>query len=117
MRKLAIVLYAILIVVVVASAVAIGSKNQSNQNSANVTIQITANGPWAGDYAYKNGDMHINGTGNANYNLGTNPGHLTISLQNNGTGTLTVQLLQGGNVVQTQSTSSQLGVINIDQNF
>ncbi len=93
------------------------SSSVSNQNNSNVTLQITSNGQWTGDYAYTNGDMQINGTGNASYNLGPNPGHVTVSVENNDNDTLTVQLLQGGSVVQTQSTSENMGVVNIDQKF
>jgi hypothetical protein len=93
------------------------SSNVSNQNNSNVTLQIMADGPWAGDYGYTNGNMQINGTGNASYNLGPNPGHVTVSVENKGNNTLTIQLFQGGNVIQTQSTSDNMGVVNIDQKF
>lgn len=117
MRRLTLVFFVILMVIVVVAAIGVDLKTESNQSTANVTIQITSSGPWAGSYAYKNGNMQINGTGNASYNLGSNPGHVTISLENNGNGTLTLQLLQGGTVLQRQSTSDYLGVVNIDQKF
>ncbi|OEC86958.1 MULTISPECIES: hypothetical protein [Methanobacterium] len=124
MKKIVGIILAISILVVFASGCTSSnnmsnnsSNGTSNQNNSNVTLQITADGPWTGDYAYTNGDMQINGTGNANYNLGLNPGHVTVSIENKGNGTLTVQLLRGGNVVQTQSTSESMGIVNIDQKF
>ena len=113
-NNLFILLGALVLIVLVSGCT---SNNSSNQSNSNVTLQIMSNSSWVGDYAYTNGDMQINGTGNANYNLGPNPGKVTISIKNNGTGTLTVQLLQGGNILQTQSTSDNQGIVNMNQNF
>ncbi|BDZ69557.1 hypothetical protein [Methanobacterium petrolearium] len=117
MKKIMGIIPVVLVLVVLASGCTSSSNNTSNQSSSNVTLQIYSNSTWIGDYGYKNGDMQINGTGNAKYNLGPNPGTVTVSLENNGTGTLTVQLLQGGNVIQTQSTSDNQGVVNINKEF
>lgn len=118
MKRILGVVLAILMLVVFASGCTSNNSNStSNQSNSNVTLQITANGPWAGDYAYTNGNMQVNGTGNATYNLGPNPGHVTVSIENKGNNTLTIQLIRGGNAVQTQSTSENMGVVNIDQKF
>ncbi|WP_424356235.1 hypothetical protein [Methanobacterium sp. MBAC-LM] len=123
MKKIAGIILAVSILVVFASGCTSSnistnnSTNISNQSNSNVTLQIISNSPWAGDYAYTNGNMQINGTGNASYNLGPNPGHVTVSIENKGNDTLTIQLLQGGSTVQTQSTSENMGVVNIDQKF
>ena len=124
MKKIAGIILAILMLVVFASGCTSGnntstnnSSDVSNQSNSSVMLQITANGPWIGDYAYTNGDMQINGTGNASYDLDHNPGHVTVSVENKGNDTLTIQLLRGGSVVQTQSTSDNMGVVNIDQKF
>jgi hypothetical protein len=61
--------------------------------------------------------LQINETGNATYNLGTNPGHVVVGLQNTGNGNLSVQLLQGGNIVEIQTTSQNNGFVKIDHKF
>ncbi|MCZ3366771.1 MULTISPECIES: hypothetical protein [Methanobacterium] len=123
MKKIAGIILAVSILVVFASGCTSSdmstnnSANISNQSSSNVTLQIISNSPWTGDYAYTNGNVQINGTGNASYNLGPNPGHVTVSIENKGNDTLIIQLLQGGSTVQTRSTSENMGVVNIDQKF
>ncbi|MGZ7116650.1 MAG: hypothetical protein ACXVHS_04260 [Methanobacterium sp.] len=114
--KIAGLVTTILVIVVLAAGCTTNSNNTSG-NSSNVTVNIISNSVWAGDISYTNGDMQINGTGNASYNLGTNPGHLTVGLQNTGNGNLTLQLIQGGNVVETQSTSQNNGFVKIDHKF
>jgi ABC-type Fe3+-hydroxamate transport system substrate-binding protein len=106
---------AILVFVVLASGCT--SSNNTTVNSSNVTVQIISNNAWAGDISYTNGDMQINGTGNATYNLGANPGHVVVGLQNTGNGNLTVQLLQGGNIIEIQTTSQNNGFVKIDHKF
>jgi hypothetical protein len=117
MRKLEIIIFAILIIVVIVAAVTFNGKNTSNQSVSNVTLQIISTGSWNGEYAYHNGNQMINGTGDALYNLSPNPGHVTASLTNDGNGTLFVQLLQGTNVIQTQNTTVNQGTVNIDHKF
>lgn len=124
MKKIAGIVLAILVLIVFASGCTSSSNNTStnnssykNQSNSNVTLQITSSGAWSGTYAYNNVSKYINGTGNANYNFGSSPGKVTVSLMNKGNGTLTVQLLQGGNILQTQTTSNNQGTVNINQNF
>lgn len=109
-----IVIYAIILIVLIGTAFLFNDKLSSTQN---VTIQITSNNPWNGTLTSNTGSQIVNGNGDANYNLGTNPGVVSISLQNNGNGTLSVALLKGKSNVETQSTSNYKGVVNINHNF
>ena len=107
-----------LLVLVVFVSGCTSSNSTTNQSSQNVTVQITSNSPWNGTLTYSGADHNVNGTGNSNYNLGTSPGSVTIYLKNdNNTGNLTVQLLQGTNTIQTQSTSANQEVVSISHNF
>ena len=117
MRKLEIIIFVILIIVVIVAAVTFNGKNTSNQSVSNVTLQIISTGSWNGEYAYHSGNQMINGSGDALYNLGPNPSHVTASLTNDGNGTLFVQLLQGTNIIQTQNTTVNQGTVNIDHKF
>ena len=93
------------------------SNTTSNQTS-NVSVQINSTTPWNGTLTYNGTDHKVNGTNNTNYNLGTTPGAVTIYMENNnGTGNLTVQLLQGDKVIQTQTTSADQKVVSISHNF
>ena len=117
MNKNIIILFMILILIVIGIAFAVNTTTTANHGGSNVTLQIQSNSSWTGNYAYHDGNLMINGTGNAVYNLGSNPGHVTVTLTNTGTGTLTVQLLQGGNIVESQSTQESQGIINLDNKF
>ena len=110
-------LLGILILVVFVSGCT-NNSSTSNQSNNNVTVQITSNSPWNGTITYNGSDHNISGKGNSNYNLGTSPGAVTIYLKNNNdTGNLTVQLLQGTKTIQTQSTSANQEVVSISHNF
>ena len=51
-------------------------------------------------------------------NLGNVTGTVTIYVKNdNGTGNTTVNLLQGNNIIQTQTTSFNQQVVSISHNF
>ena len=95
------------------------NNSTSNQSGQDVIVQINSNSPWNGTITYNGTDYKINGTKNKNYNLGTNPGTFTIYLQKNNDigGNLTVQLLQGRKIIQTQSTSTNQEVVSINHNF
>jgi outer membrane lipoprotein-sorting protein len=107
-----------LLVLVVFVSGCTSNNTTSNQSSQDVIVQITSNSPWNGTLTYNGTEYNITGTKNKNYNLGPNPGHVAIYLKkNNDTGNLTVQLLQGTNVIQTQSISSRQEVVSISHNF
>ncbi len=133
MKKIAIGLIAILILVTFASGCTSNNNttgnnstgnnssaqnNSSMQNNQDVTLQINSDGSWNGTLSYKSGTQTINGTGSATYNLGQDPGNVSVNLQKTGknSGTITVQLLKGGNVVINQSTTSNQGTISINYN-
>ncbi|BDZ72226.1 hypothetical protein [Methanobacterium petrolearium] len=116
MKKIVLFVVAIMVLLVISSGCT--NNNTSNQSS-NVTIKINSNSTWGGEYAYKDGNSLINGTGNASYDLGPNPGDVTVTVQENvtSTGPLTVQLLQGETVVETQTNSSDYPVVTISHKF
>ena len=102
-KNASIVFIGLLILVVFVSGCTNSNNTTSNQSSKNVIIQITSNSQWNGTLTYNGIDYNINGSKNKNYNLGNNPGVVNIYLKkNNDTGNLTVQLLQGTNIIETQ---------------
>ncbi len=107
----------LLVLVVFASGCTSSSNSTSNQTS-NVSVQINSTTPWNGTLTYSGSDHQVNGTGNANYNLGASPGAVTIYLKNdNGTGNSTVQLFQGDKVIQSETTSENQQTVTISHNF
>ncbi|MCE7700095.1 MAG: hypothetical protein K8E24_015145, partial [Methanobacterium paludis] len=78
------------------------------------------------------GSKSVQGTGSQTFQLAQNPGIVSVTFQKdnskdavstNGTitpdtSTLTVQIVDGGgNVVATQSTSADAGVVSVSHNF
>ncbi len=129
MKKIAIGLMAILILVTFVSGCTNSSNstannssiqnNSSMQTDKNVTLKVNSDGPWNGTLTYKDGTQNINGTGNTTYNLGQNPGKVSVSVQKTGNnmGTITIQLFKGGNVTIYQSTTSNNGTVSLNYNF
>ena len=129
MKKITIGLITLLILVTFVSgctssnnSTANNSSSQNNsgmQTNQNVTLKINSDGPWNGTLSYKNGTQTINGTGNAIYNLGQNPGKVSVTVQKTGNknGNITLQLFKGGNVNIYQSTTSNQGTISLNYNF
>jgi len=94
------------------------NNNSTNQSSKDVVVQITSNSSWNGTMTYNGTNYNIEGTRNKNYHLGPNPGHVAIYVKkNDDIGNLTVKLLQGTNIIQTQSISSHQEAVNIIYNF
>lgn len=123
-RKIGIGLIAVLILVLFVSGCT-NSNNSTGNNSSvqnnstvqnnNITLQINSDSSWNGTLTYNNGTQTINGAGNTTYNLGQNPGNVRVTLQKKGnkTGTLTLQLIKGSNVIVHQSTTSTQGVVSL----
>ena len=105
----------LLILVVFVSGCTTSNNTTSNQSGQDVIIQITSNSPWNGTLTYNSTNYTINGTKNKNYNLGTTPGAVKIALQKNNDvgGNLTVRLLEGRKIIETQSTSPNQEVVTL----
>jgi hypothetical protein len=124
MKKIAVVLMAILVLMVLASGCISNSSNNSElntsggsnmKNNSDIIVQINSDSSWSGILTYNNGTQAIKGERSASYNLGQNPGSVNLILRKTGNaGTLKVQLIKDGNVVVNQSTSGGQGVISIN---
>lgn len=98
-----------------------------NQSVNSGSIRIIATGPWKGSISDSSGSKSVQGTGTQTYLLAKNPGTVAVSIQKdnskdqviNGTiqpdtSTLTVQIMSsGGNVVASQSTTVDAGVVTV----
>ena len=129
MKKIIVGLMSVLILIILVSGCTSNNnttstnsnpQNNSNmQNNQNVTLKINSDSLWNGTLSYKNGTQSINGTGNAVYNLGQNPGKVSVNVQksSNQKGNITLQLFKGGNVTIYQSTTSNEGTVSLNYNF
>jgi len=109
----------LLILVVFVSGCTTSNNTASNQSGQDVIIHINSNSPWNGTLTYNGTNYNVKGTKTKNYNLGSTPGDVKIDLQKNSDirGNLTVTLLQGRKIIETQSTSTNQEVVIISHNF
>jgi hypothetical protein len=125
MKKIAILAVPILLLVVFASECTSNNNSKSSisppqnnsniQSNSNTVVQINSDTLWSGTLTYNGKTQIINGNGNVEYDLGPNPGAITIALKKTrNAGTLSVKLVKEGNVVVDQSTSGGQGVISIN---
>ena len=124
-KKIIIGIFAMLVLVILASGCTSPGNNttqptnNSNQSNSSVTVQINSTGSWNGDIASTHGDQIVNGTDNALYNLGTNPGNVVVTITKNASNmsNLTVQIIQGGNIIANGSTSAVNGTVKVSHRF
>ena len=104
---------------------------QSASSTGNPVVKISASGAWTGNIADSAGSKSVDGSGYQTIPLPLNPGSVAVTFQKdnskdvivNGTimpdtSTLTVQLVdKDGNIVATQSTSADAGVVTVSHTF
>ena len=82
-----------------------------------VSIQISYSGSWTGSIGDENGQKSISGTGSRAYDMAGGIVTAVIQKGEDNTQVLTVEILEGDNVVETQSTSAAYGVVSVSHNF
>lgn len=98
------------------------SPNISANNSSfatDVVVTVAYQGSWNGTISDNIGNRTVQGVANGNYNLGPHPGTVSVTFQktDNGTFPLLVRILQGSNVIESQSTNETNGSISITHVF
>jgi hypothetical protein len=93
--------------------------NTHTQTNSDVIVQVLTADNWTGNLAYNGDERSVQGTGNNKFDLGSNPGEVSVNFQKgtNDTNTLTVNLIQGGNTVKTQTTTADYGAVAVTSNF
>ena len=108
-----------------------GQSSQSSSSSGSGMVKVIASGPWTGNILDSSGSKSVQGSGSQTFQLAQNPGNVAVTFQkdnskdvvNNGTitpdtSTLTVQIVDSsGNVVATQTTSADAGVVTVSHVF
>lgn len=87
--------------------------------ASDIVVKINYQGSWNGTISDNTGNRTVSGVANNNYNLGPNPGNVTVIVQKAGNNRLLlrVQILQGSNVIESQSTTVPRGTILINHQF
>jgi hypothetical protein len=97
------------------------SQSGANNSSfaSNVLISVSYQGTWNGTISDKTGNRTVHGTSSNTYNLGQNPGTVSVTFRktDNSTLPLLVQILQGNKVIESQSTNESFGAVSISHVF
>ena len=82
-------------------------------------VQVSYDGPWSGAIDQDGSSQTVDGNGTETFNMTGNPSVVSVDFQkqDGSSGTLTVNILQNGNVVKTESTSAQYGVASTVADF
>ncbi len=91
----------------------------NNSSAPDVVVAVTYQGAWNGTISDNTGNITANGNANNRYNLGPNPGMVSVTFQktDNSTNFMLVQIIQGNNVIASQSTNASFGVVSISHVF
>ncbi len=82
-------------------------------------VQVSYDGPWSGAIDQDGSSQTVDGNGTETFNMTGNPSVVSVDFQkqDGSSGTFTVNILQNGNVVKTESTSAQYGVASTVTDF
>ncbi len=87
-----------------------------NSNDGNIQIKIIYSGSWSGSIGDDSGQRSVDGRGTQVFDMKGGTVVAVIQKMDSG-GTLTVQILQDGKVIETQSTSAEYGVVSVSHTF
>jgi hypothetical protein len=95
------------------------SSNSSSTTSEDVQIQVTYSGSWTGNYGDSSGSQSVEGSGSKTYTISGDPNVVSAVFQKSGdgNGTLTVNIIKSGQIVETKSTSASYGVVSVGHSF
>ena len=82
-----------------------------------VKIKVVYAGSWEGSIGDDAGQRSVQGSGTQSFDMKGGIVVAVIQKMDGGGGTLTVQILQGDNVVESQSTSATYGVVSVSHSF
>ncbi len=95
-----------------------GSSSTTTSGSG-TQVQVIYSGSWTGNYGDSSGGQSVDGTGSKTFTMSGNPDVVSAVFQKSGdnSGTLTVNILQNGQIVETKSTSAAYGVVSVGHSF
>lgn len=94
------------------------SNSQSSNTNPNVVVKVTSDDSWSGSIYDDSGSRSVEGTGNKEFDLGSNPGIVSVTFQKSGSsGSLTVEIIKNGEIVKSQTTTAEYGVVSVSETF
>ncbi len=93
--------------------------SNSSSSATGIQVQVIYDGSWTGNYGDVSGSQSVDGSGSQTYSLTGSPSIVSVVFQKSdgGSGTLTANILQNGQVVETKSTSAAYGVVSVSHSF
>jgi hypothetical protein len=77
------------------------------------TVRIDYSGSWQGSIGSSGSQRSIQGSGSESYDVDADIISAVVQKRDNGRGTLTVEIREGGEVERAQSTSAQYGTVSV----
>jgi len=95
------------------------TSSSSTASASGTQVRVTYSGSWTGNYGDVSGSQSVEGTGSKTFDISGSPDIVSAVFQKSGggSGTLTVDILQNGQVLETKSTSAQYGVVSVSHSF
>ena len=94
------------------------SSSDSSSSASGVQVKVTSSGSWSGSYGDSSGQQSVEGSGTKTYQM-DNPTIVSAVFQkkSDDSGTLTVEIIEDGSVVESKSTSAAYGVVSTSHAF
>lgn len=94
------------------------SNDTSSSSGSGVQVKVDYAGSWSGAYGDESGTQSVDGSGTKTIDMTGNPSIVSANFQkkDSSSGTLTVEIIKDGNVIETKSTSAEYGVASVSAN-
>lgn len=94
------------------------TSSSSSSSASGIQVQVSYSGSWQGSYGDESGQQSVDGSGTKIFNMGS-PNIVSAVFQkmDSGHGTLTVEIIENGMVVESKSTSATYGVVSVSHSF
>jgi hypothetical protein len=91
------------------------SSSDSDSSDSSYQVRISYDGEWSGSISGDGSSRTVDGSGTETFDIDGDPFIVSANGQkrDDGSGTLTVEILQGGEVIARQSTSASYGVAQV----
>jgi hypothetical protein len=95
------------------------STSSSSSSAGMVQIRVISSGPWSGSYGDVAGSHTVDGSGSNVFTISGKPDIVSAVFQKQDgvSGTLTVEIVNNGGVVERKSTSAAYGVVSVSHSF
>ena len=82
-----------------------------------IEIKIICSSGWSGSISDDDGSKSVDGSGGETFEMAGGGIVVAVIQKKGASGTLTVQILEDGEVVETQTTTAEYGVVTVSHSF